>query len=114
MALRQRTWGILVRPYYQDGEMVVHYSGVPKAGIKSDLGSTNASYDTAKALKGNLEGMEEWNTVPADKGGWTMWYATTSYEKIKEKYKECLETHPKGHTRIVEIMPVDTMITPIS
>lgn len=113
MALRQRTWVILLRPYYNSAsDTKLHYAGVPKAGLKTDLGIAT-DYDTMVALKGVGEGMEE-GGIEVDKGGWVMWYATTSYPLLREKYKQCLEEHAMEHTRIVEVVPVDTMVTPIA
>lgn len=114
MALRQREWSILIRPYYDKKSYRIDYEGVPKAGIKSDLGDTLAKYDIATPLKGVGEGMSPNDTLPIEEGGWVMWYKTTSFSKLREKYKECLGQVAKEMVRIVEIIPVDTMITPIS
>lgn len=110
MALRQRTWSILIRPYHIRNEFITHYTGTPKAS-GSDVGLTGS---TNVSLEGEGEGMEDWNTVGTDEGGWVMWYTTTSYPRLREKYGECLKTHPSNMVRIVELMPVDIMVTPRS
>ena len=114
MAVAQRTWMILIRPYYGNGAKSIYYTGVPKAGIKSDLNNPLADYDIATKLDGSGVGMENWNTIPIDDGGWTEWYVTTSYDRLREKYKECLKIHAKEYTRIVEVISTDIMITPMS
>lgn len=114
MALRQRQWMIMIRPYYTNDEGYdLYYTGTPKAGKSKDLGS-NSSINTAEELKGNGEGMEANNTLPIDGGGWVVWYTTTSFAKVREKYKECLITVGRQHTKIVEVIPADTLVTPIS
>ena len=112
MALRQREWAILIRPYYMKDNIRINYTGTPKAGYSSDLGYN--STNTATELSGEAEGMDEEDTLPIEKGGWVLWYKTISYEKLRRKYKECLDTIGKEHTRIVEMIPTDIMITPFS
>ena len=114
-ALRQREWIILVRPYYlsKSGSRI-WYTGVPKAGIRTDLGDTNASYDTATALKGVGEGMETGSKMDYDKGGWTIWYKTNSFVKLREKYRELLDVAGADNVRVVEMLPVDILVTPLS
>lgn len=113
MALRERTWMILIRPYYGSGGKTNYYTGTPKAGLVSDLGASTGQ-DLATALKGNEAGMEAWNQLDIDKGGWTAWYVTTSYDRLLEKYKECLVSHAKEFTRVVEVIPTDFIITPFA
>ena len=114
MALRQREWSILIRPYYVDSRKnVTYYDKVPKAAKVADFGDGQTP-DTPVALKGNAEGMEIGSTLPIDEGGWVVWYVTTSFPKLREKYKECLNTVPKQYIRVMEMIPVDTMVTPIS
>lgn len=118
MALRQREWAIFIRPYYlQDtssGKPIrINYEGVPKAGRRSDLGDKDSD-DIATPLLGVGEGMKHNSTLPYDEGGWVMWYKTTSFVKLREKYKECLTQVGKEMTRVVEIIPVDILVTPLS
>lgn len=113
MATRQRTWMILFRPYYGKDEKIMFYTNVPKAGAKSDLGM-DSQYDVATTLKGNKEGMEEWNTMPIDGGGWVAYYTTTSPERLKEVYRECINKYGQQYTRVVEVLPFDIAITPFA
>ena len=112
--LRQREWVILTRPYYYDAQTQtnIFYDKVPKCGWSSDLGKTGPN--TATALVGVNEGMETGSNMPIDKGGWVMWYKTNSFPKLREKYRKCLDFYPREHTRIIEIIPADIMVTPVS
>lgn len=110
--LRQRTWAIYTRPYFlsKSGEAVV-YTGIPKAGATSDMGES-AGTDSAKLLKGVNEGKELTSTMPYETGGWVQWYKTGSFIKLKEKYKELSEKVGSQHIQVVEIIPIDTLVTP--
>lgn len=111
--LKQREWVIFIRPYYQNsGGNNIYYKGTPKAD-KRDFGEKSSSNDIVD-LKGIAEGMEIGNSMPINEGGWVMWYKTTSFTKLREKYKECLTLVGKEMTTVVEIIPIDTMVTPIS
>ena len=113
--LRQRTWAIFIRPYFNramSGNVVrIDYKGVPKAGYVSDLGYIGV--DTATRLLGNGEGGTDGN-AKMETGGWTMWYSGTSFKQLREKYKEILQKTSKDNIRVVEMINVDTLITPIS
>ena len=113
--LRQRTFAIFIRPYFNramGGNVVrIDYKGVPKAGNASDLGFVGVN--TATALSGNGEGGTESNAI-METGGWTMWYTGTSFKQLREKYKEILQQTSKDNIRVVEMINVDTLITPIS
>lgn len=111
-ALRQREWLIMIRPYYVKGQATVWYAGVPKAGLTTDLGAVGT--DTATALKGVGEGMEAGTKMTYDEGGWVIWYKTSSFPKLKIKYKEILEKTGSDNVRIMELLPVDTLITPLT
>lgn len=112
--LRQRTWAIFIRPYYNrsmgGGLVRIEYKGVPKAGYRSDLGFTTGQ-DTAIALLGNGEGGTD-GTAEMELGGWTMWYTSTSFDQVRDKYKEILKHTAKDNVRIVEMLPTDMIITP--
>ena len=114
--LRQRTWAIFIRPYYErsmGGHLIrIDYQGVPKAGYISDLGFQGGT-NTATALKGNGEGGSD-GTAIMEMGGWTMWYTSTSFSQIKEKYKAILEDTAKENIKIVEILPTDLLVMPLS
>lgn len=112
MALRQRTWSILIRPFHTTKNgFITHYTDVPLAS-RVRLGQYTSGTDTLVELEGVGGGMEDWNTVGTDEGGWVMWYTTTSYPRLREKYGECVKTHPRDMVRIVELMPIDVMVTP--
>lgn len=113
-ALRQRQFIIMIRPYYDKGSFKVWYSGVPKAGVKTDLGNSLADYDTATPLKGIGEGMEVGSKMEYDKGGWIIWYQTNSFQKLKIKYKEILAITGSENVRVLEMLPVDTLVTPLT
>lgn len=113
-ALRQREWIILVRPYHINPKGVkIWYTGVPKAGMVSDLGNTSGT-DTAQALKGVGEGMESGTQMEYDKGGWVVWYKTNSFVKLREKYRELLDIAGADNVRVTEMLPVDILVTPLS
>lgn len=112
-ALRQREWIIYIRPYYINKDITIWYSGVPKAGIISDLGNTSGT-DNATALKGVGEGMEVGTKMEYDKGGWVIWYKTNSFQKLREKYKEILEKTGSDNIRVAEMLPVDILVSPLS
>lgn len=111
MALRQREWAIYIRPYHTrtiSGNVVrIDFTGTPKAG-RRDVGETSGT-NTAIDLKGNGEGGGK-----VDTGGWTMWFKTTSFKLLREKYKEALQQTSAEQLRVVEIMNVDTLVTPLS
>ena len=90
--LRQRTFAIFIRPYFNramGGNVVrIDYKGVPKAGNASDLGFTGT--DVATRLLGNGEGGTESNAV-METGGWTMWYSGTSFKQLREKFKPVVD-----------------------
>ena len=112
MALRQREWVIYIRPYYTKSSggstFRIDYANTPRAGRTGDLGYTTGQ-NTASSLKGVGEGGGD-----CDTGGWVMWYKTSSFKKLREKYKEILQLTSAQNIRIAEIINVDTMITPIS
>ena len=111
MALRQREWAIMIRPYYMkvmgSNRVRIDYVGTPQAGRSRDLGYTGTN--SATDLKGAGEGGGD-----CDTGGWTMWYKDTSFKRLREKYKDLLQETTKENIRIVEVINVDTLITPIS
>ena len=113
--LRQRTWVIMIRTYYNrsmGGNTVrIDYKGVPKAGYSSDLGFDGDNYATP--LRGNGEGGTD-GSAPMETGGWTMWYSSTSFKKVRQKYKEILIQTAKENIRVVEMIPTDTLVTPLS
>lgn len=113
--LRQRTWAIMIRPYHNralGGSTVrIDYKGAPKAGRSSDLGYTGSDYATR--LLGNGEGGTD-GTAIMETGGWTMWYSSTSFKKVRQKYKEILSQTAKENIRVVEMIPTDLLVTPIS
>lgn len=113
--LRQRTWAIMIRPYYNrsmgGGTVRIDYTGVPKAGYTSDLGFQGTN--SATAMRGNGEGGDD-GTATNETGGWTSWYTSTSFKQIRQKYKELLELTSKDNAIIVEILPTDTLITPLT
>lgn len=105
MKLRQRKWIIWIRPRYStkdDG--VTTYSGVPYAPSLS-----GGSYTS---LSGMGAGMEENSSVEYKKGCYVQWYATTSFVKLKQKYKELLDIQPNSTIIITEEIPMDTIIYP--
>lgn len=113
-ALRQREWVIMTRPYYvKDNKFTVWYSGVPKAGLTSDLGATTGM-DVATNLKGVGEGMEVGSKMEYDEGGWVIWYKTNSFNKLRLKYKEILTRTGSENIRVMELLPVDTLVTPLT
>ena len=112
--LRQRTWAIMIRPYHTrniGGGVRINYKGVPKAGNASDLGYTGADYATR--LEGNMLGGTDGTSEPI-LGGWTVWYTGTSFKKVRQKYKELLDQVAKEHTMVTEIIPADTLVTPLT
>lgn len=112
--LRQRTWAIMIRPYHIrsiGGGVRIDYKGVPKAGNSSDLGYQGTN--SATALDGNGRGGFGGGAMPIT-GGWTVWYIDTSFKNIKEKYKKLLQETSRDNALIVEILPTDTLITPLS
>lgn len=112
-ALRQREWVIMIRPYHTKGNITIWYDGVPKAGSNTDLGATSGT-DTPTALKGIGEGMEATSKMQYDKGGWVIWYKTNSFNKLRLKYKEILADTGSDNIRVMEILPVDTLVTPLT
>lgn len=111
-ALRQREWVIYARPYFVKNNGRTYYTGVPKVGSVADMGNTGQ--DTAVAIKGVGEGMELNSKMEYDEGVWVVWYKTNSLPKLKEKYREILDIAGADHVRVVEMLPVDIMVTPIS
>lgn len=112
-ALRQREWVIMIRPYYKkSGKFIIWYDGVPKAGSSSDLGEIGQ--DSATALKGVGEGMEVGSKMEYDDGGWVIWYKTNSFNKLRLKYKEILTETGSENIRVLELLPVDTLVTPLT
>lgn len=111
-ALRQREWIIYIRPYWVDKASRIYYTGIPKVGYTSDMGKTGT--DTATPIKGVGEGMEQGSTMEYDEGVWVVWYKTNSFVKAREKYREIIEVAGAEYVRVVEMLPVDMMATPIS
>lgn len=108
--LRQRTWAIFIRPYYMlNGRIRIDYLGAPKAA-DSDVG-TPQPRGYAVTLRGNGEGGSD-STAEIEVGGWTMWYISTSFDQIRDKYKDILKETSKENIRIVEMLPTDMIITP--
>lgn len=107
-SLKQRTWCIYIRPYQKNGEEKVYYTGQPKT-TKTEGGQAQAV-----SLYGEGEGKPVDSTMPYDKGGWVMWYKTNSFNLLREKYTELLKSCPREHTRVMELVEVDLLVTPLS
>ena len=116
MSLRQREWAIFMRPY--DSKSIggntikVPYTGTPKAMEKADLGYQYTGDDRPISLKGDKEGQVD--GIPCDAGGWVMYSKTSSFTELREILKVLLDAYGKDYTRVVEIIPVDTLVTPLT
>lgn len=108
--LRQRMWTIMIRPYTTESGTKMHYTGTPKAS-RSDFGQTGTS---EVSLSGNKGGQPNNSTMELTSGGWTEWYRTSSYPKLRVKYREALYEFPATHIMVVEIIPMDLEATPNS
>lgn len=105
--LKQRTWAIMIRPYYIRSGIRLNYDGVPKASDRDTLASSPRGY--AVDMLGNGEGGGN-----VSEGGWTMWYKGTSFRVIREKVKELLKETTEENLMVIELVGTDTLITPMS
>lgn len=116
MSLRQREWAIFIRPYEarKMGKSVVKvpYIGEPKAMAKADLGHEVQGLDYPITLKGTAEG-ENYN-IECDTGGWVMYSKTSSFVELRESLKMVLDEYGRDYTRVTEILPLDTLVTPLT
>lgn len=108
--LKQRIWVIMIRPYETESDTEMYYTGVPKAS-PGDFGQSGTG---TVNLKGNNEGQPSNSTIETTDGGWVDWFTTTSYPKLRMKYREALQTIPSQHVRVAEINPMDMEATPKS
>lgn len=116
MSLRQREWAIFIRPYDAKGiggnTIRVPYTGAPKAMEKADLGYQYDGDDKPRTLKGAKEG--EVDGLTCDDGGWVMYSKTSSFVELREILKELLDVYGANYTRVTEIIPLDTLVTPLT
>lgn len=116
MSLRQREWAVFIRPYdvrtIAGNDVRIPYTGEPKAMKRADLGYEITGQDSPVTLEGAKEG--EIDGLECDGGGWVMYSKTSSFVKLREILKEMLDIYGKDYTRVVELIPLDTIVTPLT
>ncbi|WP_129596044.1 hypothetical protein [Anaerophilus nitritogenes] len=97
--LRQRTWGIFIKPYIEyGGDKLVQRKGVTVQS-PCHYGGGCPSYST-------VQGGEPY----------MLFDKATSFIEIKEKVKKCMDDlgYSKHDILITEIIPFDHIITPLA
>ena len=104
--LRQRTWAIFIRSYYLTSGARLYDGGDRIYGSYPVVGGGVPG-------RGNGEGGFD-GTAKMKTGSWTMWYTGDSFKKVRQKYKELLDVTPKEYIMVTEIIPADTLVTPLT
>lgn len=113
MALKQRTWAILIRPFIKTAEgEFEYYTEMPYRPAKQGSGISQ--------LAGAFEGMSiAWkeqnpSTIMAEGGAWSVFSIETSYEEFRSTMEYALRLHPKNMVRGIEYVSTGTIATPFA
>ena len=105
--LKQRTWAIMVRPCVVSGTTIV--------AIDNQLGKVNVpGISSEQVLKPWTEAVPASDGVPINGGCWTEWHRTRSYINLIREVRKLLKTISRNDVLVMEVIDVDTMITPRS
>ena len=105
--LKQRTWVIMVRPCVASGTTTV--------AISDMLGKvTVPGISGEQTLKPWKEAVPSPDGVPISGGCWTEWHRTRSYINLIREVRKLLKTISRNDVLVMEVIDVDTMITPRS
>ena len=112
MSLRQRTWAIYVRPWYEtttatDEQLFIPYTGriIAMEQEVSPCSPCPGEEPGIVQLKG-----DEFGEV----GAWAVYYRTNSFHKIREVYNIILEFYSTVNIRVVEEVDMNTIVTPLT
>lgn len=101
-SLRQKTWGVFIRPYVSyGGDRIVQRGALY---VTSPCQLTNLSYTQYTAVK--------------DGQGWMLYKGEylTSFPMVRERVKEIMDElgYSKNDIHVCEIVPIDNIVTPLA
>lgn len=104
--LKQRTWVIMVRPCVVSGDTITT--------ISNQLGRVTMPMIGEQVMKPWTEAIPVTDGVPINGGCWTEWHRTRSYINLLREMRKLLKTISRNDVLVMEVIDVDTMITPRS